>query len=144
MRSIDYSGENAAGNPVSVHLLIHHAGVVDGLLRSRLEDDARRKYYPELKTGDEILPAPSLRKELQTYAAIYMHPRCVACSIGKFDIAGEVIDVADLSAEAFGQLPEDLFEQWIEAIFAENPAWVPAFMKPAPTPAEQDTAEKKI
>ncbi len=107
---------NIEANEVVARLEIHPATTLAGMTRGQFAAAAKNEQDP-----------------LRWYAARFMYPDCMACSTG--EIGGQ--PVGELTFEQFLNLPDQVTETWLEAVYRVNPHWSPRL-------PEQEEQEKKV
>lgn len=96
MKTLEFSG--------LAHLEVHAATTKSGMKRGQLSASAK----------DETEP-------LLWYARRFMYPDCLACTSGELN--GK--PVAELTFEEYMELPDQLTEAWLAAVYEVNPHWAP-------------------
>lgn len=100
-------------NGVAARLEICPASTLMGMQRGRLAAEALE-----------------IDNALMWFASRFMYPDCLACTRG--EIGGR--PVAELTFSAYLELPDQLTEAWLEAVYQVNPHWQPRL----PEPEEQE------
>lgn len=105
-------------NEVAARLEIHPATTLAGMARGQLAAASKGE-----------------KEALRWYAARYMYPDCLACSTG--EVGGQ--PVGKLTLDEFLNLPDQITEAWLDAVYRVNPHWSPRL----PEPENQEEQEKK-
>lgn len=103
-------------NQVRLDVKIRPATVGDGMRKSMLEEMAKAVQIED--PGDKV-------------SAVKVFPRCIACSEGTVsyfpspdeDKEALVINIVDLTPQAFVALPYEIGERWLNDVLVVNPAF---------------------